>query len=1499
MQYGSYKRKILILNKIINFIYKIRFILIGIFVLSLTTYISLNAVTGTNTTFVSKPSDEVEYGDTFDFLPQSILNSAYVEYRNVNEEEWSEEKPKYVGTYEARGYSYNGWDNKIIGETFRFSIKKKDILLWPVQDQVHYGNNINYDHDPLIDGDRISNISFDFSDEYYTDDPFKGNEYFLCGVTFNLSSIVVLNNDGDDVTQNYNFFPDKKEFKVYKRKISISSESMSCVYDGLAHTNPEITFKNGTKLVEGDRIEVIGEPAVVGPIPESKENKFGIKILDESDRDRTAFYDIEFDFGTLEVKKREICVETSSLTKIYDGHPFDESDFKTTIKSGSLVEDHYLEVKYDNLTVFKPLQDGESERLNTATFKIIDKNTKVDVSECYEISSKVGTFNISKRPITLKAESIEKTYDSSTHEGQFIIDGEIAETDELIYENVPPSLTDVGEIPYTPVPKIKAKDSLEDVTSCYSLTIQSGSLKILKRNLVLESNSINKSYDGLAIEESDLSVNISEECDGLSDNHEIEYSFEHLGEYFIPNAVENTFTFTIKNNDGSLIDDPYLYYNIEINYGSLQIKERDLTITTPSPEPVVYTGEEYFNNDYTLGGEGLAKKDLINFTTSEIRCVDVGKYTNYREFNITNSLLGNIDVTNCYNITTDFGTYEIGKNTLTIETNNYKNVYQGKELDNELSFVYSFATPVSSEIEVVCSLDYQNKNIATFIDKDVKNSVSYKILKNGEDITNSFNVIEEFGTINISKAPLKFESKGLSTTYDGNEHSSPNYDDYDGLLKDDFISITDYPIEKDAGSYQNKIEFNIFANSTSTENVTKCYEIEEVYNNLDISKRDLTINFENSGFNCVYDGYTHGFDPSSYDIESGSLASGDSINITKKQGKNDSFLKVGTYSFLNYYDVKILDSNANDVTKNYNLDKIDTSSVISKRDLEITIGDYYNEYDENAHQANSYTINSGSLSSLDDISISSDSYIDAMDQEEYFNTTVNITNYNGITTQDVTDCYNLDVHDGKVKIDKKVINISLYNTSRVYDGTDLIELSFGYDITLTDKVITYPKINTSNKNVCTNLPLAFNPSLFKVVGATNPNLDYTKNYSFNIIGSPTYSISPSPLTITVDEEYRFFYDGQEHYIDTEDFSYNGELYGGDKVELVDYNPTIVKDVSDTGKTPITVEKENIKVVGKDGSDNTSNYDIYVDFISDTYTVYGEQIEISSLPIRKTFDNKPFNESDFKITYSGNIKANHTIECTFTKTDAVNSGIYDNEFNVKIVDSDTLEDVSINYYVTKYYGTISISAVSIDYTINNISQSYKGTDFAAGLVQEYAISDKSIFIRLSASSNSDLAEIENLTIIALFDEAIPSIFDVGLYELSFKIKIYIDGVDVTDSGNFTFSSPSDSITFNISAITLIIYNYGGEYDLGDVDETLEFGGSIEELIKNGDTIYFGVEKYEEDKFDYELLDMSSPGIYTYEDLKYFFDSIKIVSKNGVDVTKNYIIDYTYFETYIII
>ena len=46
-------------------------------------------------------------------------------------------------------------------------------------------------------------------------------------------------------------------------------------------------------------------------------------------------------------------------------------------------------------------------------------------------------------------------------------------------------------------------------------------------------------------------------------------------------------------------------------------------------------------------------------------------------------------------------------------------------------------------------------------------------------------------------------------------------------------------------------------------------------------------------------------------------------------------------------------------------------------------------------------------------------------------------------------------------------------------------------------------------------------------------------------------------------------------------------------------------------------------------------------------------------------------------------------------------------------------------------------------------------------------------------------------------------------------------------------------------------------------------------------------------------MSSPGTYTYEDLRYFFDTIRIVNKNREDVTHNYEIDFSQIDAYEII
>ena len=389
MKYGSFKKKILILNKIINIIYKIRFILIAIFLASTTTVVTLKSVKGTNSSFVQRAANEIVYGEDYNFLPESIMNAAHVEYKEINETERSEEKPVYAGTYEARAYSYNGWDAKVIGETFKFTIKPKEIHLYSLQKELVYGDKLNYGSSSLINGDYFKNIQYDFAANYYTENPFDTKDTFNTTIDFNIETIKVLNNEEVDVTRNYSFINDQTPITIKKRELSLQTDSLSLSYDGNPHTNTNFSFKNGTSLVEGDRIEIISSTEIkeVG----KTENKLGIKILDSSNRNRTAFYDISFDNGSLTVEKRKITLETSSLNKVYDGKPFDESSFSIDITSGSLLENHEIDVTYDHFYDFKPLIDDEEAKVNSVNFKIIDKDTlEVVTDRYYDYQVKVG-----------------------------------------------------------------------------------------------------------------------------------------------------------------------------------------------------------------------------------------------------------------------------------------------------------------------------------------------------------------------------------------------------------------------------------------------------------------------------------------------------------------------------------------------------------------------------------------------------------------------------------------------------------------------------------------------------------------------------------------------------------------------------------------------------------------------------------------------------------------------------------------------------------------------------------------------------------------------------------------------------------------------------------------------------------------------------------------------------------------------------------------------------
>lgn len=1497
MKYGSFKKKILTLNKIINIIYKIRFILIAIFLASTTTVVTLKSVKGTNSSFVQRAANEIVYGEDYNFLPESIMNAAHVEYKEINETERSEEKPVYAGTYEARAYSYNGWDAKVIGETFKFTIKPKEIHLYSIQKELVYGEKLNYGSSSLINGDYFKNIQYDFADNYYTENPFDTNDTFNTTIDFNIETIKVLNNEDVDVTRNYSFINDQTPITIKKRALSVKTDSLSLSYDGNPHTNTNFSFKNGTSLVEGDRIEVISSTEIkeVG----KTENKLGIKILDSSNRNRTAFYDISFDNGSLTVEKRKITLQTSSLNKVYDGKPFDESSFSIDITSGSLLENHEIEVTYDHFYDYKPLIGDEEAKVNSVNFKIIDKDTLEDVADrYYDYQVKPGEFTISKREITVRAASEEKIYDSKILKGSFVLEGEIPETDQLTYEKDPSSITEVGSETYSPKVIIKRNET-EDVTNCYQITIQEGELKIVKRNLILSSNSIIREYNGKALSAEDLSVDYTSLGDGLSENHKISFEFDNIGQYFIPNGLKNDFTYKIQDKEGNEIDITK-YYNVTKEVGDLKISKKEFKLETPVINNV-YSGLEYKNDEYSQ--VGLVKEtDSINFTKSEIKETNVGEYENSREYTIYNSVLDK-DVTECYDITNNFGKFNINKNTITIKTEDYYGTYSGKELDTELVYSYKTSNPVSPDIEVNISLKYQNVNIATFIDEpNLKNEATYTIIKDGVDVSDNFNIIEDFGDLHVEKAALRFSSHSLETTYDGEMHSNSDYDPPEGLQNDDTVSLISVPEFNHAGTHENALQFNIYSDASETYNVTNCYQITRDYKDIVINKRDLTIDFIDTAFSCTYDGHSHTFSKNDYKI-SGDIASGDNLIINQKAGKNIDFVEAGSYSFLSYYDISIFNDNGEDTTEDYNLELIDGTSIIEKQKLKIKIEDYFNTYDGDFHSASDsgYTIKEGTIVGNDKINIKSNSYKDAMDEESVFNTTINIKNLN--LNKDVTSSYDLEIEDGRVKIDKKTINVHLDNSVKEYDGNDTIELKFvPYGFDFSTHRLYYPTVHTGNSNVCSNELISVDASKFTVIDEVS-NKDITNNYSFNLIGEARYSIYSKYLEIYIDpKSCTFTYDGNEHYITEKDLSYNGTLSKDDAITLVNYTPIVVKEVSDSGKDVVQIVASNIKIIGKDGSDNTSNYGIEILTMVDKYTIYGGELSLSSNSPRKIFDNKPFDESEFKvfINNGGSLSLNEKIVATFDNINVTDVKTYKNTFSVQIIDTDTGNDVSSNYSIDRIFGTLTIDPLTFSVSsLQNDTISYNGKNYITDLIQEYEVSGSTRYVTIK-SGYSNLREIENIRIVAIFNETIPETRDAGEYSFSYAIRIFIDDVDVTNSGNFSFySTNSYNVTFSIKKISLKFYNYGGEYFAGEVDETLELGGSVNDFLKTGDTIYFGDEKFDELKSDYLALNMSSLGTYTYDDLRYFFDTIRIVNKNGEDVTHNYEIDFSQIDAYEII
>lgn len=233
---------------------------------------------------------------------------------------------------------------------------------------------------------------------------------FNCaGPMANVISFTIVNNEGNYVTENYNFISDESrigKLTIAKRTIKVTPASDKKTFDGKPHRieRDNCIFIEDTTLASGDSIEGFTDGTAyitnVGKAEHSFKAVESMKVWHKgangAEIDVTEFYDITTEgVGYMEVTPYELEIITDGAKKKYDGTPLANENY--TVKKGDpdgsleititgtqpKVGDYTLDIDITG----KQIEVGES--LNTFDFAVKEQNG-VDVTDNFYVVKHEG-----------------------------------------------------------------------------------------------------------------------------------------------------------------------------------------------------------------------------------------------------------------------------------------------------------------------------------------------------------------------------------------------------------------------------------------------------------------------------------------------------------------------------------------------------------------------------------------------------------------------------------------------------------------------------------------------------------------------------------------------------------------------------------------------------------------------------------------------------------------------------------------------------------------------------------------------------------------------------------------------------------------------------------------------------------------------------------------------------------------------------------------------------
>ncbi len=647
MLYQEYRQKNQKRLGFLEKLWKVRFFILGGLVLLLALIGTLLGITGI--VVGEEFPMSVTYGEALNFEAKAVFRDARVEYRAVGGE-WSSEEPRLVGEYEARGVSESVTGGDRFGEAIRFTIVPRPVDVTVSSDDIVYGDAPSASAE-LAYGDRLSAVSFKY--EWQTS--------VRCLIS--VSSALILNEEGADVTNCYALNFPRDSIGITPRPITVRTAAAEKEYDGTPLTAEGYELVSGT-LAYDDRIESadfasLTDVGSVGNRPE-------LLICNGNGENVTAHYDIEWELGSLSVTPRAV----SFLSRSESGTYGDIRPSAPALLSGSLVQGHSL-VLTEEASAF-----GAGTYSYEELFCVVDGEGR-DVTGNYELDFGGTAFTIEPRPITVWTASRTWIYDGRPHvtseEGDYgiaasspypLLGGHTLSPD--------PESGQLTEITDTETEVVTVENPLilrvltaegEDVTDNYTIAYEKGELRI-KTEVIVTFYASSRYYDGtpLSVGEDDYSV-VKPPDTYVEVHADVLPSIEGTGSLCVEDiaslnaGTRRIVTILDFSTGADAYADNRLRFETAGDVPVLEVLPRPITIKTPSVS-VYPTGEPFIGSELALPS-WISLGTLVAGHTLEVEVTGVLDPLEERAENTVGGYritdrYGN-DVTHCYEVTLDEG----------------------------------------------------------------------------------------------------------------------------------------------------------------------------------------------------------------------------------------------------------------------------------------------------------------------------------------------------------------------------------------------------------------------------------------------------------------------------------------------------------------------------------------------------------------------------------------------------------------------------------------------------------------------------------------------------------------------------------------------------------------------------------------------------------------------------------------------------------------------------